>query len=486
MSEKPSISYGRGFAWNFIFNFITKVTFAIVGLVIANRLGPGPVGIYALLTTVYNLAELMREAGLKQAYNNDPNLTPERHRTYGRLSLFSGISFGVVLAALAYPLSWYYRLPDLSWCMLIAAAAVAINGFSAIPVACLLKAGRFRDTGLVESVATLAAALVAICFVFIGYGLLGLMLQLFTRSVVMFVLFQRLEPLRTKDYDKAAVKPIMQLCTHLVATDLLWMVYSVSDMLIIPKRLSTIDAGVYSWGKRLIWMPAEIVFSPLHRTVTVAVGNKAGDNAEVGRGYIRALTLAILLLMPIYIYLSVFAEPLVHTLLSPAFYPTAAVLPILCIFEATRAICAFGGTALVAAGKAKIPMYGWLLPYPVAGSMLAFWWNDLTIVKVAWASSAGMVAVCIYVSVRTFMLANSASPEKLRLAKSLGCVIATGLVALTANFLLHSIEANAILTVIVGATIVPLVHLVLVGVVFGGKPTAFMSKSGLYKLRSTF
>jgi len=121
--QASKINYGRGFAWNLVFNFATKITFAVVGIYIANRLGPGPVGIYALLTTIYNFAELMRDAGLKQAFYNDPALSPSRHRTYGRLSVTSGMTFGAVMLASAYPLSKFYRLPDLAWCMAMAALA---------------------------------------------------------------------------------------------------------------------------------------------------------------------------------------------------------------------------------------------------------------------------------------------------------------------------------------------------------------------------
>lgn len=478
------VNYGRGFLWNFVFNFFVKVLSAVVGIFIANKLGPGPVGIYALMTTVYNQAELMRDAGLKQAYNNDPELTPAKQRTYGRLSLISGLSFGIILAALAYPVTIFYRIDDLWWCMLIAAGAIAINGLSSIPVAVLLKAGKFKETGFVEGLAALASNLVAVTFVFLGYGLLGLMLQLLVRSIVLFGCYQRLEPLKIRDHDREAVKPIMRICRQLVTTDLLWMTYFIADTLIIPKRIGEVANGVYGWGKRLIWMPTEIIFVPVHKTITIAVGNQAGKLEQVGKTYLRSLTMAVLLLLPIYIGLAIFASPIVHAILKPSFNATAAIVPILCLADAARAITSFGGTALVAAQKPRIPMFSWIVPYPITLTILWLNWSKLDLTTTAWAFAAGMLSVCVIVTTFAFNLSRSGLPEKQNLLRAVATTATSAAFGLILYIALTRTTGSAWIQALTALAVLPLAHLIVCGVVFGGGPKAYLSLSGLKRLRT--
>ncbi len=477
---KPTINYGRGFAWNLIFNFLTKITFAVVGIIIANQLGPGPVGIYALLTTIYNFADLMRDAGLKQAFYNDPEITPEKHRTYGRLAVTSGISFGLVMLAAAYPLALFYQLPDLTWCMAMAALAVTLNSLSAIPTASLLKAGRFRDMGIIESAATFISAVIALILVKTGFGLFSLMMQLITRSAVIWAASYKLAPVEIKDHDREAVRPIMRLCMQLVATDLLWMMYSIADMLLVPKVLGNVANGSYSWAKRLIAMPAELVFAPLHRTVTIAVGHRTDDKLALGRAFSRSFSLALLLLLPLYFTLAFFAPIVVHTILRPDFYPAAAVLPILCITEAARSMGAFAGTALVGGRYAQVPLIAWCLPYFVAGGMLYMNWGHLNLINIAWSFAAGMLAVNVFVIASAFILLSAWRLERRKLLKSALCAAMTAAVA----WGLSRLPIPNWPSLITAAVAIPTLHLAIVGVFFGNHPGAFMSPSGLRKLRA--
>jgi O-antigen/teichoic acid export membrane protein len=476
----PKLSYGRGFAWTFLFNMVTRVSLLFVQLYIANRLGRAPMGIFALLTTIYSLAELMREAGLKQAYFNDPDLTPAKYRTYGRLSLTSGLAFGLIMAALAYPLAWFYNIPDLGWCMMLAALAVAVNGFTVVPSASLLKDGRFRDIGLIETVAAVGAAVIGLLIVLAGYGLLGLMMQLVLRSAIGFVLFQRLRPVEIRDHDREAVKPIMRLCGQLVATDLLWMLYFLTDQLLVPKKFGESNNGVYGSGKRLILAPAEFIFSPLHRTITIAVGHRAGNDKLIGQAFVRSFSVGVLMLLPLYLSLAFFSPAIVQSLL-PKFGPAMQLMPILAVAEACRTLTSLGGTPLVASGRARIPMYAWIVPYPVTAAMLALSWQHLTLESVAWAVTAGYASVAVVVIGSAFKLLPATAAEYRKLGKSAICVMVTG----AAAYGLSRLPLHHWPLFLTGLVSIPIVHFLAVGMVFAGRPTEYMSLSGIKRLRGT-
>src|ERR1044072_555225 len=155
MPEQPN--YAKGLAWTMGFNAIMKVAVGLAAIYYARVLPLSVMGIFGVLGNIYIFTEQMREAGLRQAYYNDPDVSPIRYRTYARLSVVSGITFGSILAALSYPLSRFFGHPEFLWSILWVAYATCVNGFSVVSMASLQKSGRFRDVGIIETMSNLVA-----------------------------------------------------------------------------------------------------------------------------------------------------------------------------------------------------------------------------------------------------------------------------------------------------------------------------------------
>ena len=231
------VDYAKGLAWTMGFNAIVKVVSGGIAIYIMRRLEPGQIGMFGLLSNIYIFAEQMREAGLKQAFYNDNVSTQIRFRTYARLSVLSGITFGLILSLASRPLSMFFGYPQLGWSVICAAFGTCMNGFSVIPIASLHKAGRFRDVGLIETTANLTSVAVALGMVLRGYGFEALVTQLVVRAAVQFALSYWQRPFSVLNHDRVAAKAIMRVCTPLVATDILWLLYSLIDQFTIVKIL---------------------------------------------------------------------------------------------------------------------------------------------------------------------------------------------------------------------------------------------------------
>src|SRR4051812_12609810 len=160
------------------FNALMKIVLGGVGIYIARRLPVDQMGVFGVLANIYIFAEQMREAGLKQAFYNDNQVTPSKFRTYARLSVTSGITFGLILALISKPLANFFALPEVAGGVVWAAFATFVNGLSVIPMASLHKSGRFRDVGLIESTSNFLAAAVSLSMVLLGWGFPALVAQL--------------------------------------------------------------------------------------------------------------------------------------------------------------------------------------------------------------------------------------------------------------------------------------------------------------------
>lgn len=485
--ESEPLDYGKGLAWTMGFNALMKIVSTVVGIYVTRKLGPMEMGIFGLLGSIYVLAEQMREAGLKQAFYNDNDVTPIRFRTYARLSVLSGLTFGLILALLSHPLANFFLMPQAATAIIWAAFASFLNGVSVIPIASLHKSGRFRDVGLIDTTSNLISIGVALGLVLAGWGFEALVAQLVVRALVQFLIAFWQKPFSILHHDRKAARQIMRVCTPLVATDLLWLLYSLADQFAIVRILGTrfgdivgsTANGFYERGRKIVGIPSDFIFFPLLRTVTVAIGNRATDSKELARTFMKAICLAVLLLASIFGVVAALDRPLVLAVYTDKFAGTIPVLGIICIGEAFKLTGTFAGSALVAAGKSKIPMFAWLLPYPIAALGILVSWHDISLIKIVWSYTAGMIAVNIIVIAAGFKFLNVDRAQILRFWECVGIASTTAMIAYAFSFL----PLRPWPLVILAGVTLPIIHASIIGMVFARNPLAYLSISGAKRLR---
>jgi len=484
---EPQPNYGKGLAWTMGFNALMKIVLGGVGIYIARRLPVEQMGIFGVLANIYIFAEQMREAGLKQAFYNDNQITPVKFRTYARLSLMSGLTFGIILALLSHPLANFFGLPEVASGVVWAAFATFMNGLSVIPMASLHKSGRFRDVGLIESTSNFLAAGVSLTMVLAGWGFEALVAQLVVRACVQFCLAFWQKPFSILNYDKEAARSILLICTPLVTTDILWLAYSLIDQFAIVKILgarygvsiATTASGFYQQGRKIVGIPGDFIFFPLFRTVAVAMGNRSTDQDHLTKTFIKAICLAVLLLAAMFGVCAALSKQIVTALLTDKYAGTIPIFGIICLGESFKLTGTFAGSALVAAGKSKIPMYAWLAPYPIAAAGVLISWPHISLISIVWSYVAGMVAVNVIVMAAGFKYLAVTRDQLMRFWECVVIALVTTATAYGFSFL----PLKPWPMVLLALATLPIVHMAIIGTVFARKPLAYLSISGVKQLR---
>lgn len=485
----PQVDYAKGLAWTMGFAALMKVTVGVVTIYIARRLPLAELGIFGVLGNIYIFAEQMREAGLKQAFYNDSNISAIKFRTYARTSVMSGLTFAILLSLLSVPLATFFATPRLAWSVVWAAFATFMNALSLIPMAALNKEGKFRDVGMIESGANLLSVGVALGLVFLGWGFGALVAQLVVRSTITFALTYWQKPYSILNHDPAEARSILRICTPLVTTDILWLFYSLADQFAIMKILgiqfgasiATAAGGYYQQGMKILGIPGDLIYFPLIRTFVVAFGNRSSDLEHLGRTFLKGLNLAILLLVSMFGAAAMLAKPLVLAALTAKFAGTIPIIGIICITNSFKLTGSFAGSSLVAAGKSKIPLYAWLLPYPVAAIGIALTWNHTTLETIAWSYAAGMVVVNVVVLAAAFRFLKISRKQVGRFGECL--LIAAGTTSIA--YAISLLPLKPWPHVLLALAVLPFVHGMIIGIVFARKPFAYFSRSGIRLLRES-
>jgi len=484
---EPQPDYGKGLAWTMGFNALMKIVLGVVGIYIARRLGPAQMGVFGLLASIYMFAEQMREAGLKQAFYNDTSITPIRFRTYARLSVISGVTFGLILSLLSRPLAVFFGMPEVAWSVVWAAFATFLNGLSVIPMAALHKSGRFRDVGLIETASNFLAAAVSLTLVILGWGFEALVAQLVVRAGVQLAVAFWQKPYSILNHDRKAARAIMRVCTPLVATDMLWLFYSLADQFAIVKILGskfgeifTQNAnGFYQQGKKTIGIPTDFLFFPLLRTVAVAIGNRSADRQHLASTFMKAICLSVLLLASVFGACAALGRPLILALYTYKFAGTIPIFGIICLGEAFKLTGTFAGSALVAAGRSKIPLIAWLMPYPIAVAGILFSWQHISLLAIVWSYVSGMIAVNVVVIAAGFIVLRV---DRVQLSRFWECVTIAATTTLVA-YGISFIHLRPWPLILLAGCVLPAFHVGIIGTVFARNPLEYFCRAGPEKLR---
>lgn len=502
-------SVAVGFAWTFLFNFVSQAVFPILGLIIARILGPDQMGHYLLLLQILTFVEVFRDAGLSLTYIADHDASAERRGAYFGLAIVSALAAAAVLIALRLPLAAFFQIADLAWSIPIVAGVVVVTGLTTIPKAELLRQERFRDSGIAEVVPTFLSYIVGLTLVLLGHGYAGLIAQMVSRAVFYVPFAFRMAPPPRPSFRVAAMASLSKKARGVMATNLLGTVFHLVDGLFVTKVFGTVANGWYGLAKSWAQKPFDFFSNPLSRTLYVAYSKQTEDASRFAHVYRRSLAAAMLFAVPVYGTLFFLARPIVLTLLGDRFLGSVVPFACLCLFFGLRSLGTLAGYALTASGRGYAPAWCWAGAITVVtGSIVGTWGREgfnAAVIRLlggpggAWAPSAAEVAKApahlgtgvfavwlafgaVVVYGASLVWASRVFPNdpdaQTRMRRA---VVASGVTCGVAFALGHAPLSEPIVTLI-GALALPIVHLAVVGAALAGRPLAYLSPHGLKEL----
>jgi len=466
------INYASGFRWGLLFNIATKVVALVAGLILARWLGPTVMNAYWLILTFFVFADLFREFGLLTAYLNDPDIVPHREAWYQRVAIAAGIIVGLLVAAAGFPLADYFGVPELQTGCLFLGGILTINGCSTIATAKLLKQGRFKETGLIETIAFFVSYAVALLLVAFGVRFEALMIQLLLCACITLVLVWRAAGVDGKTGGEPMDRSILKRGASIAAGNVLWLSYSSIDQPLVSKVFGVSIGGNYGIAKQLTAKPGDFLGVPLMRTIQVAVGHRAGDIPSLRRALSKAILVFCFVLGPMFLCLTVLAAPFIEALLGPEYASAPALVAPLSAYAFFKLFGAVPGNVAVALGKAHVITVCWLIGF-VATALYAFFragsWNA---VEIGWTFAVGFLLVNGLVLLYDWSQVGVEQKMIVMLAKAILPVAGvTG-----AAMALEAWGLEPWPTVILAVVGLPLVYAALLGTFLAGTPSTFFSK----------
>jgi PST family polysaccharide transporter len=266
------------------------------------------------------------------------------------------MAFSLLLAAIsvaaALPLSRALqqpRLPPLLW---ILAATLPLTAIEIVQGARMRAEMKFRPMALRTLVATAAGGVVGIAMAVGGAGYWSLLAKGLVESLVSVTLVWRSCSYRPgRQFSWQRWREIFATSRHVLSSRLLDLVIQRFDAFVLSARLGPVSLALYSASQRIYGAFMETLFSTVNRATYPAFGRMGEDRERIVESLLRVVGLTAFVTFPVFAAVAVLSQPLVLTLLGPAWKDAAPVLAALCAGGMLFSVSHFNPMVLGATGR---------------------------------------------------------------------------------------------------------------------------------------
>ena len=346
-----------GAKWSFTAN-ITKAIIALIRIAIMTRfLSRYEFGLVAIINVFLGFTSLFQDLGITSAIIHKKNITQNEYDSLYWLNIIFGF-FLFVLAFSATPfLAKFYEHKELLIITPIMASSLFFSSIGRQHRTIAIKQLNFKLISIIEISTQIISLIIAILLVITREDVYALVFSIVVQQVVLSVLYL-LSGLRyRKIYFHFVYKetiPFLRIGLYQVGSQVLNFFNGKLDVLIVGKVLGAEKLGIYDLAKGLASKPQQFI-NPVVNTIAAPVlSYNQEDNAKLADNFLKVIDILSLINIPIYILLSVLAEPAVRILYGTDYMDCVDIVRIYAIYMLLRSLNNPVGGLVIAMGRTEL------------------------------------------------------------------------------------------------------------------------------------
>nr|WP_261340162.1 lipopolysaccharide biosynthesis protein [Rhodopirellula baltica] len=305
------------------------LTFA-VGIVLARLLGPETFGTIAILYLFTGLATVFADAGFGAAIIQRNDIDDTDLSTVFWFNLFVGLAMAGGLCLSSGWISRFYGTPLLQPLSCAMGLNVFLSALCSVQASRLQKELAFRKLTLINLLALLVAAGIAIGLALSGFGIWSLAAQALTAtSVVATLLWTTSNWSPNLIFSVRSLKKLFSFGGYLFASALLAVTYERAYTIFVGKLFGPVQLGFYDRATRIQQMPQSLTAGIINR-IAFPLFASINDDVDALRGAAKtAIISCVLIATPVSFGLSATAHEIIALVFGDAWLPTVPVVRIL-------------------------------------------------------------------------------------------------------------------------------------------------------------
>lgn len=345
-----------GVAWTAGVKWSVQLIVWVSTFVVIRLLSPSDYGTMGMAGLFVGLIQMLSEFGVGTAVVTLHRLKADHLAQLNGLALLFGVAGGLVVAAAAVPLGWFFATPALPAVIATLGTGFIISAFGVVPAALLTRDMEFKRVALYGGAQALVASVATLILAAMGLAYWSLVFGNLVGAALFSALVMRSRPVGFRRPRRSSLGDALNLSTNVIVGRVSWYVYSNADFLTIGRVLGQAALGVYTVGWTLATMAVDKITATLGQ-VTPSIFSAAQNDPAALRRYLCRITEALAVVtFPICVGLALVATPVTEVLLGPKWLAVATPLRILAIFGTLRSITSFLTQILNVVGDSFFPM----------------------------------------------------------------------------------------------------------------------------------
>ncbi|SHF86119.1 Membrane protein involved in the export of O-antigen and teichoic acid [Loktanella atrilutea] len=355
---------GRGLEGQTGRSAVTVMLFAVAKIAVAlgstamlaRLVPPAQQGIVAMAMPAVLIASGLSEFGLAQAVVQRPHVTHRLASTLLWTNVALGLSLAIIVALLGVPAARFYDTPETTAVFIGMSPYIFFSVLTAQYVAVLRRQMRIRQIEVGSLGATFAASGIAILAAMAGAGYWALAIQLVLAeflNLIYLLVVSRWLPSSPLSCRFGEARAALNFGGFLAGERLLGEFARNMQVIVIGRMFTQIDAALFFRSQTIAQMPLRRIASPLSGAFIPALSRLQGDPAAFRAMYVRQISRANLIMVPIGLIFCSCADVLVRVMLGSDWTAAAPILAWLGLLPLTALTLSSFSWVMVACGQSK-------------------------------------------------------------------------------------------------------------------------------------
>jgi len=341
--------------------------------VISRYLGATEFGLVAMTTSLIGFLALVADMGLTWATVQERELDRDRVTALFWLGAVLGAITWVTAVASAPFLARFYACPEIAPICAVMGTSLLLGGLSAQPIALLKRRIRQKAFSAIQTLASVAGAMVGVGMAVGGMGYWALVGQSLATALTLLILaIHQTAFLPGRPVISSGILPLLKFGGFVGMCNLVTFFQGSLDTILIGYYGGAAEVGYYSRAYFLRSIPAVYAAITLTDIMVPALTALRADPERLAAAYLKTVRLIAFVGCPIGVFLGVTAPETVRIIYGQGWAPVVPILYLLSLPGIVLPVYTTVGWLYLAAGKPREMFIQAVAVTAVAGA--AFFW----------------------------------------------------------------------------------------------------------------
>lgn len=285
-------------------------------VVLARLLAPEDYGLIGMATVIIGFVELFKDLGLSAATVQKAEINHKQVSTLFWINVALSCLVGLVVAALAPAIAWFYNEPRLTGITLALSSSFFFGGLTVQHQALLQRQMQFAALAKIDIISMIVSLITAVVAAWYGMGYWALVLMQIAMAITNAILVWIACSWRPgKPLKSSGVRSMLAFGGNLTGFNFVNYFSRNLDNVLIGRYWGSQELGLYAKAYQLVLLPIQQVNSPVNRVALPALSSLQAEPEKYCRYYYKAMLLISTLGMPMVGFLFASADKVILVVL---------------------------------------------------------------------------------------------------------------------------------------------------------------------------